>query len=121
MGDIMKNGMAEIFLPNGILDYFEITDFTQDDFRIDIYLEEQNILPSGASKDEHETKDFMASTVVQDFPIRGKGLFLHISRRRWRHKNTGKIIKRDWDLVMDGGQITKEFAAFLKELGGVQS
>ncbi len=31
--------------------------------------------------------------------MRGQFVFLHIKRRRWTDKNTGQIVKRDWDLV----------------------
>ena len=52
---------------------------------------------------------------VQDFPIRGFKVLLHVTRRRWLNENTGKVVFRDWDLVANGTRITKDFAAFLKE------
>ena len=42
-------------------------------------------------------------------------MYLIIKRRRWRHKGTGQVIERDWQLVAEGTRITQEFAAFLKE------
>ena len=53
---------------------------------------------------------------IQDFPLRGKYVYLHIKRRRWTNKTTGEIIKRDWQLVAKGTSMTQEFAAFLKEI-----
>ncbi|MDD7888337.1 transposase, partial [Flavivirga sp. 57AJ16] len=53
---------------------------------------------------------------VQDFPIRGKNVYLHITRRRWHNQTTNKVITRDWDLVAKGTRITSEFATFLKEV-----
>jgi len=32
---------------------------------------------------------------IQDFPLRGKFVYLHIKRRRWTTKTNGKIVKRD--------------------------
>ncbi|WP_439951256.1 ISAon1 family transposase N-terminal region protein [Formosa haliotis] len=53
---------------------------------------------------------------MQDFPIRGKNVFLHITRRRWINQDTNKVVTRDWKLVAKGTRMTSEFAAFLKEL-----
>lgn len=41
---------------------------------------------------------------------------LSIKRRRWEDPQTGTIVSRDWDLVMKGTRLTKEFATFLKEV-----
>ena len=53
---------------------------------------------------------------MQDFPIRGKNVFLHIIRRRWVEQNFKKVIIRDWQLVAKGTRNPREFAAFLKEI-----
>ena len=53
---------------------------------------------------------------VEDFPLIGKSVLLHIKRRRWTLVNTGKIIKRDWDIIAKGTRITNEFASFLKDI-----
>ena len=53
---------------------------------------------------------------VQDFPIRGKAVYLRIKRRRWEDPSTGMTYSRDWNLVASGTRITAEFGAFLKEL-----
>ena len=58
----------------------------------------------------------MPKIKVQDFPIRGKAVYLRIKRRRWEDTQTGKIYSRDWNLVANGTPITAEFGAFLKEL-----
>ncbi|WP_422663669.1 ISAon1 family transposase N-terminal region protein, partial [Sphingobacterium sp. UBA6645] len=46
-----------------------------------------------------ESKGFMPSTEISDFPIRGQKVTLHIRRRRWTVLDTGEIITRDWNLV----------------------
>jgi hypothetical protein len=80
------------FLPDGLLDHFDIVDFkelgdieTKKDCFF-IYLDEKNILPDGFEKSEFESKGFFERTLIQDFPIRGKALYLGIRRRRWRSK-----------------------------------
>lgn len=54
--------------------------------------------------------------VIEDFPLRGNQVYLHVKRRRWLDKNTKQIIQRDWNLVAQGTRMTGEFAAFLKEI-----
>ena len=63
-----------------------------------------------------KSKDFSPEITVEDFPLRGKTVLLHIKRRRWTLTNTGKIIKRDCNLVAKGTRITNEFASFLKDI-----
>jgi transposase len=65
--------------------------------------------------------DYFEEITVQDFPIRGHQVYLHITRRRWLNEDTGKIVFRDWNLVADGTRVTQEFASFLKEINRFQS
>lgn len=58
----------------------------------------------------------MDEITIQDFPLRGKYVYLHIKRRRWTNKTKEENIKRDWNLVAKGTRMTQEFAAFLKEI-----
>ena len=45
-----------------------------------IDFEEKNDLPNGYSPSEYESKGFMGSKLVQDFPIRGKGVRIQTSK-----------------------------------------
>ena len=105
--------IAHLILPSGILDYFTIIKVVQSEESIHIYLEEQNIKPEEYSTIQLTSKGFFDEIKVQDFPIRGKEVFLFIKRRRWVDKD-GKIVYRNWELVAQGTRMTKEFAAFLK-------
>lgn len=106
------------------MEYFEITDYrelcsVQDKLEyIVIDFTERNELPNGFSFEDYETKDFMSSKLIQDFPIRGKGVYLRIKKRRWRHKRTGEIIKRDYSFVAEGSKFTAELSDFLKDASG---
>jgi hypothetical protein len=112
----INNQLIELMLPNGILEYFEVTGFDEVENGLIIHLEEQNKLPDGYNASDYETKDFTEGKFIEDFPLRDKGVKLFVVCRRWRHKTTGKTITRKWDGFMDGGLVTKEFADFLKEL-----
>ena len=63
-----------------------------------------------------QSKGFSPEIKVEDFPLRGKSVLLHIKRRRWTLVDSGKIVKRDWELVAKGTRITSEFASFLKDI-----
>ena len=66
------------------------------------------------------SKGFLDEITIQNFPLRGKFVYLHIKRRRWRNKTNGEIvivpIAIGRQLVAKGTRMTQEFAAFLKEI-----
>jgi hypothetical protein len=100
-------------LPEGILDYFELSKIVEAIPCLHICLEEKN-LPPGEHKDQKlESRGFLPEIYIQDFPIRNQKVTLCIKRRRWEVKNTGEIISRDWNMVQQGTRMTKEFADFL--------
>lgn len=113
------------FLPTGILDYFTITDIKelgyikekQDSFYV--YLEEKNELPQGYSAADYESKGFSKEKIIQDFPIRGRALFLVLRRRIWRLKSDkNKTVKNDFSFLTEGSNLSKELTDFLKDTGG---
>lgn len=83
-----------------------------------IEFEEKNELPNGYPPSEYESKGFTESKLIQDFPLRGKAVYLRIKKRRWRHKQRGEIIKRDFSFIADGSKFTQELSDFLKDRGG---
>ena len=107
--------MASI-LPSGILEYFTISTFKNNPDSFDIYLEEINIHPEEYKGHKLISKGFFEPITVQDFPLRGKAVFLKIRRRRWLNEDLGLPVYRNWSLVAKGTRLTQEFAAFLKVL-----
>ena len=110
----MNIDLAKYFLPEGILEYFEIVDDKIQNDQVHFYLEEKNILPQEYQSELAQSKGFSPEITIEDFPLRGKPVLLHIKRRRWTLIDTGKIVKRDWNIVAKGTRITNEFAVFLK-------
>lgn len=109
--DILK-----LLLPSIIIENFELTSNKTTEEVMHLYLQEINQIPKEFESQKLESKGFFDEITVQDFPIRGHKVFLHIKRRRWYSYTQEKVVYRNWDLVADGTRITKEFAAFLKEL-----
>ena len=108
-------------LPKDLLDYFEVKSMQEvsgvkeDDSHYIIVLEETNILPNGYLDSEYESKGFYKPRLIQDFPLRGKAVYLEIHRRRWFHKQDKKYIHRDFTLIAEGTKFTKELSDFLKQ------
>ena len=120
----MNNEMIEFILPNGILEYFTITNVEEKpdkrgkDLDIHIELEEKNVIPVGYDSNQYESKGFYATKTIQDFPIRGKAVYLAIKRRRWRNKkNKNEVIHNDYTLFAEGSKLTQELSDFLKSTG----
>lgn len=85
---------------------------------MEIEFEEKNELPNGYSSLSYESKGFTESKLIQDFPLRGKAVYLRIKTRRWRHKQTKAIIKRDFSFIADGSKFTQDLSDFLKDASG---
>ena len=110
--------------PSELMDYFDISNYellcdieSKQEYWV-IEFTEKNELPQGYSSNEYESKGFMQSKLIQDFPLRGKAVFLRVKKRRWRHKDTGIIIKRDYSFISEGSKFTQELSDFLKDAGG---
>ncbi|MCK5815143.1 MAG: transposase [Flavobacteriaceae bacterium] len=110
----MNLDLAKLLLPSGIIDYFEITSIKEELEKIHIYLEEKNILPKEYKAEPASSKGFLDEVIIEDFPLRGKEVLLHIKRRKWKLTQSNKYIRRDWKLTAKGLKMTAEFADFLK-------
>ncbi len=120
----MEKALISYFLPEGLLEHFKITkveelgEVSTKRMVIQVELEEINSIPKGYDSALYESKGFYPIAVVQDFPLRGKAVYLAIKRRRWRskeHKN--EIIHNDYTLIAEGSRITQELSDFLKATG----
>jgi hypothetical protein len=80
----------------------------------EIYLDEKNKIHNTASSEDFESKGFLPSSRVQDFPIRGKAVYFLIRRRRWRHKTSKQEISNDYSFVSKGEKLTEDISDFLK-------
>lgn len=110
--------LLRALLPKEIFDYFDIVKVIVSDNSIDLHLDEQDSKPEEYKGEKLTSKGFHATSVIQDFPIRNRSLFLHIRRRRWLVESTGEVVSRNWDAVAKGTRLTKGFAIFLKGLFG---
>ena len=113
--------LIKLLLPEIIVEYFELTSYKKGDEVLHIYLKEINSIPKEFRQNKLSSKGFFDEITVQDFPIRGHQVYLHITRRRWLNEDTGQVVFRDGNLVADGTRVTQEFASFLKEINRFQA
>lgn len=108
--------LLKLILPEFLIENFNLTSFKNSEENLHLYFEEKGTVPKEFTPVQLVSKGFIDEVTIQDFPLRGKFVYLHIKRRRWTNKTSGEIIKRDWTLVAKGTRMTQEFAAFLKEI-----
>jgi hypothetical protein len=108
--------LLKIMLPDFLVDHFEVVSTTDTEEIYHLYFEKKANPSKEFDTVELVSKVFLDEITIQDFPLRGKFVYLHIKRRRWTNKPNGEIVKRNWNLVAKGTRMTHEFAAFLKEI-----
>lgn len=117
-------------LPDGILDYFEITkideEVTNEKRRnstviriLHIYLDERDL----RDKVWHDLQPngFTEPRLFNDFPQREHKVLLHVRRRRWLDGDGHNVVLETLPLVAEGTCYSVEFADFLKKMVGCAS
>jgi len=110
--------LVKLLLPTELFEYFDITNLIVEDRSVTVFLDERDLKPRAYSGQKLTSKGFHPESIIQDFPIRNKAVFLHVRRRRWLVESTKEVVSRDWDSVAEGTRYTKSFADFLKGIFG---
>lgn len=108
--------LLKLILPSMIVEHFDLTRSQQNADKLELHFEEKKTQPKEFSERHLVSKGFHKEVIIQDFPLRGKLVFLHVKRRRWTDKDSGEIVQRNWNVVAKGTRMTEEFASFLKEI-----
>ena len=124
----MYKGLTSYFLPEGVLEYFDVTDFaevaTKDKnvlytTELHIYLDEKD---NRTPDMEGSVSDgFGEESCLLDFPTRDKKTVLHVRRRRWTQRNgTTRTVDLEAKIELrhPGTRYSKSFALFLKRGDG---
>lgn len=72
------HSLLSLIIPEGVSDYFKLISYTKEAGIIHIYMEEINSIPI----EYPSIKRIFKEIILQDFPMRGNEVFLHIKRRR---------------------------------------
>jgi hypothetical protein len=112
---------SRLFVPEEILNHFEVVGLDEGDSNILIDLVEKDDvqhIPKAILHDGKSVKDGYMNTVeIQTFPAQGKEVYLRMKRRRWKKKGTTKGYHNTYDFIDKGMKATKAFGSFLKEVG----
>ncbi len=108
--------LLKLLLPELLVTHFDITSHSIEQDTVRLHFEEKKDTPKEEKHRSLIAHGFHKEITIQDFPLRGKKVFLHIKRRRWLDKPSKEVVQRDWNLVAQGTRMTVDFAAFLKVL-----
>ena len=112
--------LLKLILPELLVSHFELTNHHTKQGSLHLYFEEKKDKPKEEFRRDLIAHGFHKEISIQDFPLRGKTVFLYIKRRRWLDKANKQIVQRDWNLITQGTRMTVEFAVFLKALNNYQ-
>ncbi len=114
----MKKEIFELIFPQGLFDWFALTDGRSDGAETHLTLTEKDLPPL---TEENKDKTIIArkfhDITITDFPLRGKRTLLTLRRRYWKLEGQDEYLKRDIPISFPGTQLEKEFADFLKDHG----
>lgn len=113
---------ASFFLPDGMIDWFEITAVKEE--KNDGSKELDILFPTilHIYLDERDNREgenlglkgngFSEYTTYQDYPIRNRKVMLHVRRRRYKDADGHDIILNNYPMKADGTEISVEFGLF---------
>lgn len=108
--------LLKLILPEFLINHFDLVKKTKNGEVMHLYFEERNVIPKEEESRILIAHGFHKEVTIQDFPLRGNTVYLHVKRRRWLDKTTKEVVQRNWNIVAQGTRMTTEFAAFLKEI-----
>ena len=108
-----------MFLPQGLGELFEMVRFERSEHAYDIWLDEKK---ERSEKDRRNpnivARGYTDYVVIQDYPLRGRPVYLHMRKNKWWNKLTNEIFSYNLELPNeDGTRLTAEFVSFLKDEG----
>ncbi len=104
------------FLPAWLDELFEMVNFEKTDQCYDIWLGEKKKL----SDEDYRNPDIVARgytdyVTVQDCPMRGRPVYLHMRKNKWWDKKTNETFFYNLELSNEEGtRLSAEFVAFLQ-------
>lgn len=107
--------LLELLLPSFVVNHFMFKRSSSSEGKLRLYFEEKNEVSQFEGR-KVESKGFHKEVIIEDFPLRGRLVYLHVKRRRWRDVETKETLQRDWNSIATGTRMTEEFASFLKEI-----
>ena len=107
-------------LPQGLEELFEMVRFERTDASYDVWLDEKKRLSDEDFRNPNiVARGYTDYFTVQDYPMRGRPVYLHMRKNKWWDKETNEIFSYALELPNEKGtRLSAEFVAFLKYEGG---
>ncbi len=117
----LEESFSTLFVPAEILEHFKVTKLEEEHgvIIIELYEKEDNShIPKDIFKEGKAVLNGYCNKLeIQTYPAQGKEVFLRIYRRKWKVKGTTKSYSNTYEFTESGMKATKDFGAFLKEIG----
>ena len=118
---IMGTELIKLFVPEYILQHFDYEKLEEMSGVIRIHLVEKkdpdHYPKEIIGKGRRSLNGYMNAIEIQTFPAQAKEVFLLLKRRRWKLHGGNKSYYNTYSFCQQGMKATKEFGAFLKEIG----
>lgn len=114
-----QSEMIWMSLPQGLEELFEIVRFERTEQSYNIWLDEKK----ERSEEDRRNPNIVARgytdyVVIQDYPMRGRPVYLHMRKNKWWNKQTNEVFSYDLELPNETGtRLSAEFVSFLKDEG----
>lgn len=114
-----QSDMIWMCLPQGLDELFEIVRFERTSDAYNIWLDEKKRL----SDEDYRNPNIVARgytdyVTIQDYPLRGRPVYLHMRKNKWWDKEINEIFSYDLELPNENGtRLSAEFVSFLKDEG----
>lgn len=107
------------FLPEGLERLFEMVNFEKTDTSYDIWLDEKKKLSDEDFRNPNiVARGYTDYATVQDYPMRGRPLFLRMRKNKWWDKKTNEIFSYNLELPDgEGTRLSADLVAFKKNGG----
>jgi len=112
----ISKSLLELLAPEVIIDHFELVSIRENSDCFILEFEElAEMIPTELTGCEVKLSGFTNKIELHTFPQKGKSTYLHIKRRKWEDKSTGKSYSNHYDLHKEGMKATDELGDFLKK------
>ena len=110
--------LCRMIIPEVLLEHFDIVNIEEkkEEWQVTLH-EKPDHIPKDLQGKETSMDGFLNPVELFTFPQKDKRLYLKVYRRRWKEKGSSTASHNTYDLYEPGAKVTKEFGAFLKELG----
>lgn len=108
--------LLETLFPGVIVENFDIVSIQHypKEEEIHIHLDEKKSIPVEFSSRRVVFNGFTSAKKIQDYPIRGNAVYLHVRRRKWLDTETNEILTKTYSIAFEGTQLTKGVCVFFK-------